>query len=430
MAEIHKLSPRIAQEMDADDAALKHKTLLKSDKGAIKPCEHNARVLLSAAPQYEGLHFDEFLSRMRLGERDWTDADDLDMLCWLQSAYNVPGFSLTHSRNAARTVAYSRRRDSLREFIEALPEWDGIARIEFAFADAWGARDDLLTRAASHHFFVALIARGLRPGAQVDTVWCFEGAQGTNKSRALRALGGPFHAELTAAINTTDYMRELRGLWIAELSELDSLRGKEASTIKRLLSAPTDRFVQKYALHAETYPRRAVAVATTNEADYWQDSTGARRLIPVACTDIHVDLIEAKRLQWFAEALHYFNNGVNWWEFPTAIATAQEERQVVDPWEDVLRHCIAHGRRVGVDHQGVIPWPAGWISSAEIMRDWLELASSQQGRASGVRLGHVMRRLGFKPKQAGKDRERGWIADTSDDAGAAVSAECSPSHHS
>ena len=72
--------------------------------------------------------------------------------------------------------------------------------------------------------------------------------------------------------------------------------------MKRLLSAPADRFVQKYALHAESYPRRAVAVATTNEATYWQDSTGARRLVPIKCGAIGVDMIAANRLQWFAEA--------------------------------------------------------------------------------------------------------------------------------
>ena len=79
----------------------------------------------------------------------------------------------------------------------------------------------MLTRAASRNFFVALIARAVHPGAKVDTLWTFEGPQGTFKSLALRALGRDFHAEITAPAGSVDFMRELRGIWIAELSELD-----------------------------------------------------------------------------------------------------------------------------------------------------------------------------------------------------------------
>jgi hypothetical protein len=189
--------------------------LLKSNKGEIKPCEHNARVLIGEAEQYAGLHFDEFLSRLRIDARDWTDADDLEALCWLQSAHCVARFTLGQTRNATRAVGFARRRDSLREFVESLPAWDGVPRIESAFVDAWGADDNDLMRAASRNFFIALIARAARPGAQVDTLWTFEGPQGSFKSKSLRELGGDFHAEISAPIGTTDFQRELRGLWMA-----------------------------------------------------------------------------------------------------------------------------------------------------------------------------------------------------------------------
>ena len=67
------------------------------------------------------------------------------------------------------------------------------------------------------------------------------------------------------------------------------------------------------------------------------------------------------------------------------------------------------------DISETVAWPSGFISSAEIMRDWLRLAPHQQGAGCGVRLGKVMRRLGFRPERHGKARERGWVpvADTS-----------------
>jgi hypothetical protein len=422
MADVHDFSEAMKAKAAAEKAALDARTLYRAGNGALVPCEHNAFVLIDNAQQYQGLHFDTFLDRQRLGEADWSDGDDIACLTWLQRTQQTR-FNLTHARLGARLVAFARRRDSLAQFVEGLPAWDSTERIAAAFSDAWGAPESELMHAASRNFFVALIARALVPGAQVDTVWCFEGPQGTYKSRSLRTLGQSFHAEISAPIGTTDFQREMRGLWIAELSELDSLHGREASTVKRLLSAPADRFVQKYALHAQSYLRRAVAVATTNEANYWEDPTGARRLVPIACGDIRVDLIGELRLQWLAEARALYTSGATWWEFPRAIGDAQETRHQVDPWEDILSHAIKHGRKV--EFAADVPWPEGWISTAEIMRDWLHLAASQLGRSSGVRLGKVMRRLGFKPEQKGHDKERGWIADTHGAASDEVSAEVS-----
>jgi hypothetical protein len=409
---------RAQRDADRADAT----SLLKSDKGEILPCEHNAFVLIDGASQYAELHYDEFLRRPRLSDRDWKDEDYLAVVRWLQSAHRVAKFTLAHARHAVLSVAHSRRRDLLKDFVDGLPEWDGVPRIDQAFAAAWGSPDTPLIRAASGNFFIAAIARALRPGSQVDTLWTFEGKQGSRKSQALRELAGDLHAEISAQIGTTDFQRELQGVWIAELSELDALRGREASTIKRLLSAPKDRFVQKYALHAETYPRRAVAVASTNEATYWQDATGARRLVPIACGEIRIDLIAANRLQWFAEARHQYANGATWWEFPALIESEQDARQQVDAWEDELRRLMVNGQLLAT---GRVPWPTGWISSSEIMRDWLRLEPHQQGTTSGTRLGRIMRRLGYRPQQSPDGRQRGWIPDAREPPWTEVSDEMS-----
>ena len=381
--------------------------LILTTRGAIAACEHNASILIGGATEYAGMFFDDFLGRPRIDGRDWSDADDLQALRWLQGSHRVSGFTIGQARHAARLVSAARRRDSLSDFIVDLPAWDGVERVTMALSDAWGSADTQLARAASKNFFVALIARALRPGSQVDTMWVFEGPQGSLKSKSLRSLGGEFHAEISAAIGTTDFQRELRGLWIAELSELDSLRGKEATTIKRLLSAPHDRYVDKYKTHAETYPRRAVAVATTNEGQYWQDSTGARRLIPIVCGEIRIDIIENLRLQWFAEATQAYKNGDTWWEYPDSILSEQDARQQADPWEDILKQLMVMGKPSigGITEQ----WPEGNILSATVMQDWLKLDAAVQGSVSGVRLGKVMRRLGFTPTRTGKDRARGWI---------------------
>ena len=163
--------------------------------------------------------------------------------------------------------------------------------------------------------------------------------------------------------------------------------------------------------------------STTNEAEYWQDATGARRLVSMVAGEIRLELIRENRLQWFAEARAQYEAGATWWEFPPAIEAAREARQQVDPWEDLLRDAIAHGRKIGNDDMGRVPWPDGSITSADIMRDWLRLDAHQQGQTSSTRLGRVMRRLGFAPVRIGHDRDRGWQrADTPTHAATQVSA--------
>src|SRR4029453_2179914 len=112
-------------------------SLIRSDTGVVKACDYNAKTLMGAAPQFDGLHFDDFLYRARIGARDWSDHDDRDTLCWLQSAHQVPGFNPGPARTAVMALAFARRRDSLFEYVMGLPKWDGTPRIEMAFIDAW-----------------------------------------------------------------------------------------------------------------------------------------------------------------------------------------------------------------------------------------------------------------------------------------------------
>jgi putative DNA primase/helicase len=225
-------------------------------------------------------------------------------------------------------------------------------------------------------------------------------------------LGGEFYAEVSAPIGSADFAREIRAVLIAELGELSALRGREVQQVKQALSRRYDRYVEKYERNPRQYPRRCVFVGTTNDETYWHDSTGARRLVPVRVGDIRLDLIRENCAQWLAEALADVRRGQPWHEWPAAIDDEREERQDVDPWEHTLRDLIANGRQTGLDGQGREPWPAGWISSADIMRRWLRLEPHQQGRGASGRIGHVMRRLGYRPERHGKERERGWVADT------------------
>src|SRR5258708_2860740 len=98
--------PALAKYLKALDLADPELKLLRTAKNEVRSCEYNAIVLMESEGKYAPLHFDDFLSRPRLGSRDWIDADSLETLCWLQGTFRIAGFTLRQVSNAALALAH------------------------------------------------------------------------------------------------------------------------------------------------------------------------------------------------------------------------------------------------------------------------------------------------------------------------------------
>ena len=66
--------------------------------------------------------------------------------------------------------------------------------------------------------------------------------QGIRKSTALRTIAGEYFTDELADLGSKDAVMQTRGVWIIELSELDSLSHAEVARIKAFMSRTTDRF--------------------------------------------------------------------------------------------------------------------------------------------------------------------------------------------
>ena len=326
------------REVEQDLPAL---DLVVNSKGLPHCNEENARRMIIAAPQYATLHYDTFRRERRIDDRPLADDDTNRILAWLQSS-GLPTLKIGQCRTAVALVAAARERDSLLEFWQGLPAWDGTERIANAFVDAWGAQDCPLMRAASQNFFRAMAARAMKAGCKVDNIWIFEGPQGTLKSSSLSELAGEFYSETSTPVGTADFVREIRSLNVVELAELTAMLRRDAETLKQVLTRREDRLVEKWMVEPQRFPRRCVFTGTTNEAEYWSDPTGARRLIPIFCGEIRLDLIRSNRMQWFAEARAHVELGEPWWIYPEADADeARMLRQQSDPWMTPIAEWIA-----------------------------------------------------------------------------------------
>lgn len=139
-----------------------------------------------------------------------------------QSGLLAPS-SVVLTASAAILDLYSRYppQNSIMEFMRPLPI---------------GSRD------ASHQESGA-VARIYRPGAKADCCLILEGPQGIKKSTALRTLAGEYFTDELADLGSKDAALQIRGVWIVEISELDSLVRSEIASIKAFMSRSADRSV-------------------------------------------------------------------------------------------------------------------------------------------------------------------------------------------
>ena len=363
------------------------------------------------------LWYDEFLDRVRYhdGEhvREWRDDDDTRLTVYMQQAIGLTGIAESQVASAARYVARQRVRHCVREHVQSFT-WDGVERIAHAFEDFWGVvaapnQPSEYIRAVSFNFFVALIARIMRPGCQLDTMVIFEGPQGIGKSRALRVIGGDWYSLAAESVTSKDFFQVLSGCWLEEIGEMDSFSRAERERTKLVISTPVDRYRPSYARHAKDFPRQCVFAGTTNHDDYGNDDTGLRRFLPVRCTEIDIPGLTVARPQLIAEALHCFTDGAAWWEVPRAME-AQSDRQAVDIWTDlVLEHVTAKADNV---------IGATDVAIADILRDALKIRDADMTRVQELRVGRILKLAGWAKRPArrmGKLGKRWFPPRESDD---------------
>ena len=242
--------------------------------------------------------------------------------CWLQKEIGL-NLNTDVVKSALLHVARRHAYDPVAEHLHSLPAWNGEPRLNGMLERYFGARCveggyDVTgyIRAVSAWFLIAAVARALQPGCKVDNVFVFEGGQGSYKSTALEVLSGGWFTELHLDLNNKDTRMLIGRNWFIELAELSSLRKSEVEAQKAFFSQRIDQFRPPYGHVIEDFPRHCICAGTTNDDDYFHDSTGNRRFLPVYCEAIDVEALRRDRGVLFAEALYRYEQGERWWPTP------------------------------------------------------------------------------------------------------------------
>lgn len=316
---------------------------------------------------------------------------DVAVTDWL---FSTPEYRIRMSREevVARFISAARLRpfDPVKKYLEGL-KWDGTPRVNFLMRDYCGVeygRSEHVQR-ISRRFMVGAVARAFRPGCQMDTVLLLQGAQGLGKTSFVRALGGPFMAELHMDVSNKDTLQAIAGRWFVELSELAAARKTDVESMRAFITRRVDVMRLPYGRITEEFPRRCVFVGTTNDDEPLTDTHGNRRYWPITVGRIDVHALERDRDQLFAEAVQAFKAGERWWLDEEEQDVADKEAGLyvaVDAWVDLIRDWIL---RIPMEQR------PKQLSLHAVASKALLLDPNQLTRGAMVRLGFALKRLDF-----------------------------------
>ena len=234
---------------------LRAKPPMNTMEGRILPVLANAIAAFRHAPEWGGvLAFNEFgfgtfaLKAAPWGivpRGEWTDHEDRIAAEWLQKQGIF--VSVEIAGQAVQTAARDHPFHPVKTYLNGL-QWDGVERLDRWLSTYLGAQETEYSRAVGSRWLISVVARILRPGAKADCCLILEGPQGIRKSTALRTLAGAYFKDELADLGSKDAAMQTRGVWIIELSELDSLTNSDVARIKAFMSRTTDRFRPPYEL--------------------------------------------------------------------------------------------------------------------------------------------------------------------------------------
>lgn len=215
----------------------------------------------------------------------WAEADIAQLKLYIERKYKL--YSSAKTSEALAIAAASRAYHPIRDYLNGLPDWDGVERVDRLLVDYLGADDTEYVRAVTRKTLIAAVTRVHRPGTKFDTVLILNGPQGTGKSTLFAKLAGEWFSDALTLTDMRDKSgaEKLQGYWLLELGELAGMKKMEVEVVKGFLSRTDDKYRAAYARTVESHPRQCVIVGSTNAEDgFLRDVTGNRRFWPVTIT--------------------------------------------------------------------------------------------------------------------------------------------------
>ena len=293
---LDKTVTKKGMELDTKDENIADLLAFKIDTSGnrkIIQAVRNFEIVLQKDPRFAGkIKFDEFSQQVYLmgdvpwqtgsNYRAWSSHDDSQLFSIIQSEYGLT--SRNDFYDALKNVSIQNKFHPIRDILEGL-KWDGKEHIRGLLPNFLGADDSEYNYEVMKLFLLGAVARIFQPGCKFDYCMILQGPQGVGKSTFLRflALDDRWFSDSLDSLDESKAAQLLIGSWIIEMAELKSLvrTGGGMASVKRFLSATSDKLRLPYERRADVFLRQAVFSGTTNEISFLSDETGNRRFLIV-----------------------------------------------------------------------------------------------------------------------------------------------------
>lgn len=360
-------------------------------------------------PSFCGLlvSYDRFLDRMMISELDddqqpgvirpVRDADYTKFIMRCIRRGFKPGYPMNAVRHSFEVVSEEREVDTAQDWLNGLPEWDRVRRVDDFCSTYLGVASSPYSRAVGRYWWTAHAGRVLKPGCQADMAICLISGQGTGKTSTVKAMvpTDEWFCELDFNRDDDDLSRAMRGKLIAELAELRGLSDGRNEAIKARISRRKESWIQKYHEDEHVFYRRLVFVATGNNPEFLSDETGNRRWLPVEVGEKqHIDRLIRDRDQLWAEAAHLWREGgVQWKDAQTLAKGEHANFEVRDAWEETVAEWLQE-EGLGGERAGDLEF----LTIKQVLEGALRLDPNKQQIRDQHRIGRVMKQLGYEKR--------------------------------
>ena len=319
--------------------------LLTSKNGQPLESFGNLTLCIANTPRPPELWYDLVGDCAMVGEAPLDEPLIAQAALAIERGVRLPIRNLKLVRTAIVAHCRTSPRDPIKEWLEALPPWDGQPRLLTWMPDYTGAAGTAYVQETGRLWLVSMVARALKPGCQCRSVIVLMGDENIGKSALVKCLATEaWYRDVSGSLEGKEAHMLMKGVWLVELGELSSLGKTEENRLKSFITMANDGFIPKYANDPVKLARRAILVGTLNpEGDktFLRGQTGNTRYSPVAVTAINLAAVEALRAPLFAEALAYYQDHPDdWWKLtPTAEAEARairDDHRVRSVYEEPL----------------------------------------------------------------------------------------------
>lgn len=327
--------------------------------GAIENTSKNLEIIIENDKNLQGFAYNELSNRVEVigrvpwdrpkDNRFWREADESQLRLYIDKKYIE--FKERNFEVAFNSIVDNRRFHPVRDYLDSLPKWDGVKRVEEVFIKFLSADDNDYTRAITKKTFAACVARAYHPGTKFDSIPVLDGAQGIGKSTLIKYLAGEefFSDNLSLTdMNDKTAAEKIQGNWLIEIGELSGMKKADIEKVKSFVSTTDDKYRASYGRVVESHPRQCVIFATVNGdgRGYLRDITGNRRFWIVKCNQT------LQKRMWDENDKNYRDQF--WSEAKEIYESGEElylEGNLLDIATDYQNEALEQDERVGIVEQ-------------------------------------------------------------------------------